>query len=247
SPTTLGVLAHELTHVARARQPRFVPPIVRDAAAATSQPVMRPATLDTSASEASVIEEEPMALRAESAVRHAARREPGSTIDSPRPIPESIEPFAGSTRRAPLYDRPDTRNEALAPTPRSADDNGERDASPWGGLPAPWEPLPEALSQMSAPSVNGAEPGIAATLNGGDGFAPATSPPATAPTAAPAAAPVQAAARDRSIADQTAAAPAAAAAGQAIGNPPAPDIDALARQVYDVLKRRLAAERRRGG
>jgi len=29
--------------------------------------------------------------------------------------------------------------------------------------------------------------------------------------------------------------------------PPAPDIDALARQVYDVLKRRLAGERRRGG
>jgi hypothetical protein len=46
------------------------------------------------------------------------------------------------------------------------------------------------------------------------------------------------------------AAPAESAkAGQGAAPPgaPAPDIDQLARRVYDVLKRRLAAERRRGG
>ena len=31
APETLGLLAHELTHVARQREPRFVPPVVRQA------------------------------------------------------------------------------------------------------------------------------------------------------------------------------------------------------------------------
>jgi hypothetical protein len=41
--------------------------------------------------------------------------------------------------------------------------------------------------------------------------------------------------------------PAATPAGAPAPEPAAPDLDALARQVYDVLKRRLAAERRREG
>jgi hypothetical protein len=58
---------------------------------------------------------------------------------------------------------------------------------------------------------------------------------------------VRTAARTRTL-DEPSGAP-AADGGPADGEREAasrPDVDALARQVYDVLKRRLAAERRRG-
>jgi hypothetical protein len=52
------------------------------------------------------------------------------------------------------------------------------------------------------------------------------------------------AAADREVEETAPAASPAPAQGP---ESPAPDLDALARQVYDVLKRRLAAERRREG
>jgi len=107
----------------------------------------------------------------------------------------------------------------------------EPDMSPWGGLPAPWEPLPDVVTRMQA------QTGAYADSPGS--FAPA------APVADSAAAPaVQAAALDRNAHDSVAADVATRPSGN--GSSPAPDVDALARQVYDVLKRRLAAERRRG-
>jgi hypothetical protein len=36
APRTLGLLAHELTHVAQRRSARFVPPVIRDAAEGTA-------------------------------------------------------------------------------------------------------------------------------------------------------------------------------------------------------------------
>jgi hypothetical protein len=59
---------------------------------------------------------------------------------------------------------------------------------------------------------------------------------------------VHAASRTRTLDTPATPAPASATTGGDAGErgTPTADVDALARQVYDVLKRRLAAERRRG-
>ena len=61
------------------------------------------------------------------------------------------------------------------------------------------------------------------------------------------AAPLQRALEDEPASSEEATSPAPGAPTEATATPgqPQPDLDALARQVYTVLKRRLAAERRR--
>jgi hypothetical protein len=104
----------------------------------------------------------------------------------------------------------------------------------WGGLPAPWEPLPQWFdapkpAEMSASAIS----------------APTRSAPPAQPAVphhrASSAPPVQLAETGRLLD----APPALSTPAQAPAQPPAPDLDALARQVYAVLKQRLAAERRR--
>ena len=114
-------------------------------------------------------------------------------------------------------------------------EKGEPVGGRWGGLPAPWEPLPGWLASP----------------------APDTSPmPANVtplPVAVPALAPVaplpQLAEQGReSDGDSAASGPAPAPPHDAQAPAPAePDLDALARQVYALLKRRLALERRSFG
>ncbi len=119
----------------------------------------------------------------------------------------------------------------LAPSAAPMTDPGTSPIDDWGGLPAPWQPLPSWM----APSQHEAAPS-------GSGDTPAVAAPATLATAGLV---VQRAPRD-----EQGAGAAPASAGAAPAHPaasPQPDIDALARQVYDVLKRRLSAERRRGG
>jgi hypothetical protein len=95
----------------------------------------------------------------------------------------------------------------------------------WGALPAPWEPLPAAPPLVSPP--------VAAAL-----------PPQRSGVAAD---DVQRADLQRSLAAQQAAAAVGPATPATIA-PAAPeaDIDALAHEVYARIRRRLAAERRRG-
>ena len=108
------------------------------------------------------------------------------------------------------------------------------DASPWGALPAPWEPLPATLAQSRAGDVR--PNGNGSTLSGTG--APALPP---APHSADAAPAVYRAERGGGSAGEE-----PAHAEPATPAAEGPDIDVLARQVYDVLKRRLAAESRRG-
>jgi len=225
SASALGVLAHELTHVARVREPRFVPPIVG-----------KPTTSD----------EESVALDVEQAVRNSAQREraAGQSIELPHAIPESVERPPRNTRRTtptpatePASVRtPPVRTPSL-PAPRVPSDAtaDEPDTLPWGGLPAPWEPLPDVVTHMQS------QTGEEGTALAGASESFASTAPVVEFTTAPA---VQAAAQDRSVHEPAAADAATKPSGS--GSSPAPDVDALARQVYDVLKRRLAAERRRG-
>jgi len=200
SPQALGLVAHELTHVAQRRQPRFVPPVVRS-------PSARPPIERGESSRARVpSSEEQLARRVERSVWNDA---------------EQIAP----EDRVPLTDDESSRpalggNAAHVARPFGAA-RAQKESKEWGGLPAPWEPLPT--------------------------FAPTGAEPPAAPVvAAPAAVEqtIHYAEHGRSLEGEQDASTHAAAPSEAA---PPPDLDALARRVYDVLKRRLAAERRREG
>jgi hypothetical protein len=125
-------------------------------------------------------------------------------------------------------------------------------SDPWNGLPAPWEPLPSWFTGEPAAPRETPRPALQSVPT----LTP-TNQPAAAPMSSPgipgsatlpsfgAAPPVALAAIDRATTDDAPAAPSAASADPQ--KAPEPDVDALARQVYAVLKQRLAAERRRLG
>jgi hypothetical protein len=217
APETIGVLAHELTHVARQRTPRFVPPIIRNA------PGRSPVAANS---------EESIAQQAEARVIQAVH-EAGSP-DPPTAPRAQATPPPSAQAPAPAAEQPPDRTR------------------PWGNLPAPWEPLP---AWMTTPSALAAPaPPFVPAASSVPASPPAPAAPAPAAISAPAvvgaapqpAAPaVQRAAQSRTLEQPTAPEPSPApppAAEQV-----APDLDALARQVYAVLKRRLATERRREG
>jgi hypothetical protein len=205
----LGLLAHELTHVARRRDPTAIPPIARPS---ERRPGFRPA------SPGPAMDEEALARTVEAQTVRAARM---------RFAPPIASGSVGSAAARPV-DKPDGA-QAASPVEETpvAPDRGR-----WGNLPAPWEPLPAWL----APSRSVEAPPLPVVT-----VAPA--PPAFTTPPQPGAPVVHAAETARTLpAPQQRETPA-----QEQAPAPAPDIDALARQVYAVLKRRLAAERRRSG
>ncbi len=205
----LGLLAHELTHVARRRDPTAIPPIARPS---EQRPGFRPASPEPAT------DEEALARTVEAQTVRAARM---------RFAPPITPGSAGSAAARPI-DKPDGA-QAASPVEETpvAPDRGR-----WGNLPAPWEPLPAWL----APSRSVEAPPLPVVT-----VAPA--PPAFTTPPQPGAPVVHAAETARTLpAPQQRETPA-----QERTQTPAPDIDALARQVYAVLKRRLAAERRRSG
>jgi hypothetical protein len=205
----LGLLAHELTHVARRRDPTAIPPIARPS---EQRPGFRPA------SPGSATDEEALARTVEAQTVRAARM---------RFAPPITPGSAGSAAARPV-DKPDGA-QAASPV---EDAPAGPDRGRWGNLPAPWEPLPDWL----APSRSVEAPPLPVVT-----VAPA--PPAFTTPPQPGAPVVHAAETARTLpAPQQRETPA-----QEQAPAPAPDIDALARQVYAVLKRRLAAERRRSG
>jgi hypothetical protein len=203
SPEALGVLAHELTHVARQQTPRFVPPLVEQ----------RHSQAD---------DEEHVARSVEARVAERA-----STPQEPAAPPATLpkQPHHSDEADAEAADEPSS--------PASPDDRAF-----WGDLPAPWEPLPAWMEQPAAPA-----PQAASAEN--------TSAAGAATPAAPA---VQRAEVGRALEGVDDAAAAASSVMDAAGESDEgeegdegeePDMDALAKQVYAILKRRLAAERRR--
>jgi hypothetical protein len=203
SPRTLGLLAHEMTHVAQRRQPAFVPPVAR--------PSGTPRTPSAPAAAPSP---------------HATHR-PASAEES---LARQVERYVVSDAEEEVADAPAFVQSGDAFVREYSSPSGlahaTEGAEEWGGLPAPWEPLPVADFAPSPPTVAARAPEPAAFADTPVHFAEhgrSLDEPGQASAAAPAAAP-----------------PPHDAA-------PPPDLDALARRVYDVLKRRLAAERRREG
>jgi hypothetical protein len=210
-PETLGLLAHELTHVARALEPRFVPPVVRGAnpfQARASNP------------------EERVALDVESRVIGEAR----SRLESG----SSLEVGAGEIPSPPssFFDT-NTVQDGIT------NSRAGRSPDPWNGLPAPWEPMP-AVSDTRASSIGG-------TTTPAPNFAAPSYTSASvfsSPGAEAGGAVAQTAERGRDL-EASQSTPDAGGSPDAKGGGKQ-DMDALARQVYAILKRKLDAERRRG-
>ncbi len=213
TPETLGLLAHELTHVARRQQPDFQPPIVRarPLAAADVEP-------SAQASAEPPRDEEALALQVERRVRQTAR----ASRSAAEPIP------VAATTAAPG-----------APAGASAP---PRERGIWRNLPAPWEPLPAWLTSpptSTSASVSAPPSEPAHTL-------PTLSMPASS-SPSPASEQPESQKSRAGVERDLAAAEEAPTPGEApqTTRTPEPDLDALARQVYTLLKRRLSVEQRR--
>lgn len=214
SPETLGLIAHELTHVARRRDPQFIPPIAR---AADRDGAPFAGATSTAGATVLLEDDEAVARRVERRVVRAARAYRAAEGGTPR-----LRADVGD--RAGAVDNP---GDGFAPEPPRAAHIREPDE--WNGLPAPWEPLPD---WMDTPAP------VAATETtiGGAAMAGLALPPV---------APIAQRAGEERPTEGESATPSPAPRGP---HPPVEaDLDALARQVYGILKRRLALERRSAG
>lgn len=194
TPQALGLLAHELAHVARRRVPRFIPALLQPHSSAIS-------------------DEEPLAQLIEAATEHEAQR------------------YNEAQWRVPS-------DEAASPHTAALGEALSSHQSPWENLPAPWEALPKWTG--------------AATLQTPEPPAMRPSPVAlqvAQPTRAALAddSNVQLASRSRNLAPTTQVRTGAPELTSQTSAHSEPDLDMLARQVYALLKQRLATERRRSG
>lgn len=224
TPETLGLLAHELTHVAQRRNPRFVPPVALPPASQrhplTKPPATPPATLAPVTSPADA---EAQAAQVEARVTTFARARNAAP---------------GATRLA-LPEQPEAPEQPVSHAAPARPSQPQPNARPiWGNLPAPWEPLPDWMAGPAGEPP--AEPQLSS---------PPAHPSFPAPPRAPSAdtAGVQRAERGRSLPAGASEPSSATSTAAREGGVPEPDLDALARQVHAILKRRLAAERRRFG
>ncbi|MFQ3630615.1 MAG: hypothetical protein SNJ65_03445, partial [Roseiflexus sp.] len=206
----LGLLAHELTHVARRRDPVAVPPILRP-------PEQRPGL--RLAPPGPATDEEALARTVEAQIIQTARMR----------FAPPVMPASTSAAIAPPVRTP----EPVRTVSRVEDAPAAPDRARWGNLPAPWEPLPDWLPPPRPTTETPPLPVVT--------VAPA--PPALTAPPQPGASVVQTAETSRTLptVQQT------ETTTPTQERSPAPDLDELARQVYAVLKRRLAAERRRNG
>jgi hypothetical protein len=219
-PRQVGVLAHELTHAARRRLPRFVPPIAKGSKALVEprpQPLtFKPGIVDDT------MDEEALARRVEARVVQAAENA-GSRETEPR----RESRFAGEPVTA--------SDSAVAPAPQPFVSVPVSERDEWGGLPAPWEPLPDWVTNLPDSS-------------NGNTSSPVASPtysfslPAVSGRESVALAEAGRSLHEETSNQETSSTP---PADPEPPKPVAPDLDQLARQVYAVLKRRLDAERRR--
>jgi hypothetical protein len=197
TPATLGLIAHELTHVARRHRPRFVPPIVRGESIPPGH-------------------EEQLAEGVEAQVMASAGERAAATL---RVI---------SPNRPPPFSVP--QSDSLAPVAHSDD------RSLWHNIPAPWEPVP---SWMSNPTPTHAQPVLPAMQTANADVSPVPEGRLNESSIARAESSRQSASKASAITTRS--------SPQQPTPVAKPDLDMLARQVYAMLKRRLAAERRRQG
>ena len=130
TPASLGLLAHELTHVARQREPRFVPPMLRNQA--TASPSATPIVPSPTSSLLASADEEVIARMVE-----------GSVIDQAQ-ISHEHRDFSPATSTLGTVQTPPSLEPAVPSVP-SVQAPQAAPPTDWNGLPSPWEPLPNWL------------------------------------------------------------------------------------------------------
>ena len=240
SPETLGVIAHELTHVARNRQPRFVPAALQPRAASSAS--------------VGALGEEEIALQVEGQVRAIAQS--GVAQSGAAPYSAAQNSAAQNSRvqpGTPISTTPRDANTSLssqlaAQLERAFDASGQ----PVG---APMFPSGSSPTSSFAPPVRGSNPSSSSVSQSNvsqSGFSQTSFvAPSSYSGGNTASLGVQAAAQGRDV-------PAAppppsgplpqrpeASAAPTGGAAPKQDLDDLARQIYAILKHRLITERRR--
>ncbi|WP_052890458.1 eCIS core domain-containing protein [Thermogemmatispora carboxidivorans] len=236
TPEGLGLLAHELTHIMRRRRPRFLPPIMR------SLPASSP-DMEQHAEAATHLDEEQLAITVERRVRRQAQT--AFAVTAPMALSEPTEP--------PMSEPAASMTAPASPVASNGGQTEERERGIWGKLPAPWEPLPAWLTapaSSNGPAADESMPGASLSSAPRAPLSPAIMPSQPLGTSATESAAlaehsgVSRAGVERSLATPV--------GGQGEGQsatpgarPPEPDLDALARQVYTLLKRRLSVEQRR--
>ncbi|WP_376794522.1 DUF4157 domain-containing protein [Thermogemmatispora sp.] len=231
TPEGLGLLAHELTHVMRRHRARFLPPVVGG----------RPTPdLEQPAEPVLQTDEERLALAVERRVRHQARKAFAVTTPAPALQPEQ------ATQLKPEVPAPMTATEPSAAAERSPEDQrvSQGGRGIWGSLPAPWEPLPAWLT-VPTPAFGPPSSESSSDVSLSRPVGPL--PPSPAESAPPP--PVESEGSQRAGVERNLATPVGgkgeASPAISANRAPEPDLDALARQVYSLLKRRLSVEQRR--
>jgi Domain of unknown function (DUF4157) len=208
SVETLGLIAHELTHVARNRQARFVPPVARGNS-----------NLAASAQSGN---EEGLALGVEAFARQG---------------------WNNFNQNTPTQN-PSSQTYRTQTTPSNAQTN----RSSYGGLPAPAD-LPAWFIEDRMPPQAASKPAPRAANLARSATSESSFVPQTPTNQMAASIGAQAASQERDVpTPPPAAGPLPASPTpkpEPIPNRAAPDLDAMARQVYTILKRRLANERHR--
>lgn len=227
SPRGLGLLAHELTHVLRERDPDFVPLVAREPARTRGASVPAPSLPSVAATSV-----QPSAAQPIQAVRNGAAPIGRTAASGEEGLAEFVEA--------------QVRQEMQAPSRSTPSD------SPWGGLPAPWEPMPfwdapatpSGAAQAEQPRRSPDGTSTAGSSSGAAAQAPSAPPPPAARAQV-----AQAASTSRSV--DSSPGPTPTSLGAAVGSDhrksasPPPDLDRLAQQVYGMIKQRLATETRR--
>ena len=267
TPAQLGLLAHELIHAARQQQSASQPQpdaVTTDSTlentnleiSALAQPALEtPHSLDSAPRRfvPAVGSSDTRSARQPSSVGQPIRFS-NAVRQSRAPLLSDINSFESEEDRARAAE---ARVVQIARAESLSADPTIPDAAPsWNGLPAPWESLPSFESSPSDDGVvsligAGLSPqgwgGSATTTNpaGYGGSVSSSNPSASnsvatnAGSSASSSSSANSAAQAAEVGRELPEAAGAAAGGQ--------DLEQLAKQVYDVLKRRLQSDRRRGG
>jgi hypothetical protein len=164
------------------------------------------------------------------ALERAARHVEAQAVRQARAEREQVwqaSPAAPPVAARPVAAVPAARPQAGQPAP----------SEQWNGLPAPWEPLPDDVFAPETRATPAAQrsPSPAPVAAHTQAALPGAARPGASPE-------LMLAEHSRIQPSESATEPAQQEAPPA----PEPDLDLLARQVYQVIKQRLAAERRRG-
>ncbi len=130
----------------------------------------------------------------------------------------------------------------LTPNDAAQESADSQEDDIWGNLPKPWEPLPAWMTDPVPPSGISFSNTFPASWDAPPTNGTSSTPTVAAPTANGAASGVQMAELGRDVQPQMQVAQ--SAPHDAAAQVP-PDLDALAQQVYTILRRRISAESRR--